>query len=95
MRFPIATIILLIICFIMFAGFAILSFVHGEIEDALDDQANITMSATSKTHYNDNIENLRVGFAYATLGLFIVACISYVVDCLRSESESFTNWREK
>lgn len=89
MRFPTATIFFLVIAFIMFIGFAVMSFVIGETSNALGPSANQTLSSYSEGRFDEQVDMLTTGFGLASLCLFIVAGISYVVDCLRDEHEHY------
>lgn len=91
MRFPVSTIFFLVVAFIMFVGFATMSYVLWQVDLGLATGADAMLSASSKASFDGEVSLLRNAFGLASVGLLVIAVVCYVVDCLRDEPEYY--WR--
>lgn len=88
-RFPIATLVLIAVMFIMLAGYGIMSFVHETIDENIDPFASDNLDSYSYTKYSGEVQLIKNGFGVFTVIFFILAIISYLVDVLRREPEYY------
>ncbi len=91
MRFPLAAIFLIFALFVVFIGWAVLSYLMFVIEEQFTPLADL-LTATSKGMFLGEISNINLGFGVATVILILLIIVVFVVDSLRQEPEQFYNY---
>lgn len=86
MRFPVAAIFLVILEFIAFIIYAVLSYLLELIEDVFTPLANL-LTPTSKVAFLGELNNLTITYGIVSVIIFILIIIAFVVDALRDEPE--------
>ena len=86
MRFPIGALICILIagiCFFVWTGFNYAFFGEGNIQEALWDAGNKTMSGDRKTDFGKNMAQMKDGFGLFGVLLIGIAVFLFVVDVMR------------
>lgn len=89
MRFPIAALVFAVLLIIAAMGYIVTSLVIAEVADALTTPANLALLGSRASDFQDNIATLNTAFGLSVLILFIMLCIAFVVDALRTEPEDY------
>ena len=92
MRFPIASLVLVAVAFILLISYLIGGFILHEFGSELNTHANNTMGAYEEGMFNDEVSLLINGFGFASFALFVIAGVVFVVDCLRKEPEYYERY---
>ena len=92
MRFPIASLVLVAVAFILLISYLVGSFILHEFGSELNTHANNTMGSYEEGMFNNEVSLLINGFGFVSLLLFIIAGVVYLVDCFRKESEYYERY---
>jgi len=88
MRFPIAAIFLVFALFVVFMGYAVLSYILDTIAEQFTPLADL-LTPTSRIMFLGEVDNLTLIFGVITVILLLLIIVVFVVDSLRDEPEQF------